>query len=208
MSPQDAERIRKSEALEVLTAGLGNINRVVDSPEFGLVIDRHQVAAHTFHDEPGLPSIIPRPFLEHDILHMLNEAEISVAPRILWANRNGQRSIIKYVDGETFSAERFNAEADIREWYIRGSVDALNELSSVPRSMLPGTGDTRRQEWGWGPPRPRSVQHYAQGLINRTDHHLFKLIRRRQKSPASAKVPALRRGSSVPHARSPRRGHR
>ncbi len=163
MSAGDAARIRAAPAVRVLDGGSDNVNRVVETRDFGLVIDRQRKPRR---DSPltASPPALPQPHFEHDILRNLNSAGASFVQGIHYADATGL--ILEYVDGETFTDAQWNTDAGLRGEYARRLPKVMAELTALSAAVTPTA--IRRDERGAWPARLASTAQYGHLLRHRT----------------------------------------
>ncbi|UGQ12145.1 aminoglycoside phosphotransferase family protein [Yinghuangia sp. ASG 101] len=163
MSADVAARIRESPAVVVHDSGVENINRVVRTRRFGLVIDRRRKPRRR-SALFSAPTFMPQPYFEHDMLRGLNAAGASFVQGIHYADDAGL--ILQYAEGQTPTVRQWAGDAELRGEYSRRFVDAMGELAAVSDAATPGV--VRPEERGFWPARLESTAQYGRLMRDRT----------------------------------------
>jgi hypothetical protein len=163
MSTETAARVRDSPAVMVLS-GTENINRVVRTREFGLVIDRRRKPVRAGSPFFSAPTFMPQPFFEHDILHGLNAAGAKFVQAIHYADGTGL--ILQYAEGETPTRRQWNSDPQLRREYSGKLAGAMGELAAVSDAATPRI--MRPEERGIWPEHLESTAQYGQLMRDRT----------------------------------------
>lgn len=163
MSSGLAARIRAAPAVVVLDSGVENINRVVETKEFGLVVDRQRKPPR---NSPlfAVPTFMPQPFFEHDVLRRLNAAGASFVQAIHYADDKGM--ILEYAEGRPPTVAEWDTDAQLRREYSRHFAKTMGELAAISDAATPHV--ITPAEHGIWPVRLGSTTQYGRLMRDRT----------------------------------------
>jgi hypothetical protein len=164
MNAAAAARVRDSPAVVVLDSGAENVNRVVRTREFGLVIDRRRKPQRSGSALFTAPTFMPQPFFEHDVLHGLNTAGASFVQAIHYADDTGL--IIEYAEGRPPTQAEWDADVQLRREYSGRFVQVMGELAAVSEAATPSV--VRADERGIWPVHLESTAQYGRLMCERT----------------------------------------